>query len=237
MTFSACAWRAAAAALTIAVATVGQVRAGDDDPVKQFVREQLNGKTLGAPERVERIDNGAVESVITTTVRFHGFTETKSGFFFDVETAIRQTLYELDDNGARKEPGQIKDRGFTLRYRVGRRLSTGQYVGVAWSIDEKGGIAEDDDYPFSPYTILIRAEEGTVTMVSSSALYQDLYAKDGRWRPGIQEDTSVFSVENGKIRRAVKVKGYDVDPKTLEKTLSDDLPERVETELDAEPKK
>lgn len=222
--------------VVLVLSTVSVITADDTDgnrTAAKFVKEQMAGKTIVGAETTERLDSGKVDSVSSSRIQFRNFKETKSGFCFDAETTIHQVLYDLNADGKRIEPGQSKNRSFILRYQVGQRLSTKEYIGVALPVNKEGVVgAENDDYPFSPSSVQIRMEGEKLILTATTILYQDLFAKGGKWRPGVEEDSSVFSVHDGKLQRSLKIKGYDVDPRTLERKLSDDLPEEIQKQVD-----
>jgi len=205
----------------------------------KFFKANVNGKSVSEPATTFRVAGGKVESVSSTTVRFGNFTETKSGFFFDAQTTMSQKLYELGPDGKRVAgAGQNKDRQYTWRYQVGERKSTGQLVGVAFSVGPSGAPLVDSDYPFGAYAVTVcpSADGSSVRVAQASVLYQDLFAKNGGWRPGSEELVATYrlsSKDKTKLEREVKLRGYDVDTRTFEKKLSDDLPVRVQKEKGA----
>jgi hypothetical protein len=200
----------------------------------KFFKTYVNGRTVSEPATTFRVAGGKVESVSSTKVSFGNFTETKSGFFFDARTTMSQTLYELGPDGKRVAgAGQNKDRQYTWRYQIGERKSTGQLVGVAFSVGPSGAPLVDSDYPFGAYAVTVcpSADGSSVRVAQSSVLYQDLFAKNGGWRPGSEELVATYRLGSyKKLEREVKLRGYDVDTRTFEKKLSDDLPVRVQIE-------
>jgi hypothetical protein len=202
----------------------------------KFLKDNVNGKSVSEPTTTFPVAGGKVESVSSTTVRFGNFTETKSGFFFDAETTAAQTLYELGPDGKRVAgKGQNKDRRYTWRYQLGERRSTGQLVGAAFPVGNAGAVVDEGDYPFSVYAVTVcpGADGSFLRVAQSSVLYQDLYAKGGGWRPGVEELVATYRLSNNKdkkLEREIKLRGYDVEARTFEKKLSDDLPVRVQRE-------
>lgn len=215
----------------------GEDTAGDRAAAVKFLKDHVDGKTLVSPEAVLRGGGGKVEAVSSNRVRFCNFTETKSGFSFDAQVTIKQTVFDVGEDGKRQGSGRNHDRSFTWRYQVGQRRSTNQLIGVAVPVDDKGNMVDAGDPPFSAYSVRIRMADGKLIVSQSSVLHDDLFAKGGQWRPGAIEIDSEFVVRDGRLERTVKAKGYDVDPRTGEKKLSDTLPDRVEKQVDEKAEK
>jgi len=199
----------------------------------RFFKEHVVGKRVSEPARSLRVGGGKVESVFSQSIRFGNFTETKWGFSFNADTAISQTLYELGPNGKRLAgPGKKTDRRFIWRYQVTERRSTNQLTGAAFPVDKTGALVDDAEWPFTIYALTVCVPHNeTVRIVHSSVPYADLFAQGGGFRPGFEDLIVTYSLDaRGKLERQVKMRGYDLDMKTLEKKLSDEAPERVQRE-------
>jgi hypothetical protein len=200
--------------------------------VIDFIQKNLLGRQIAGAEHLTKVAAGKVDSVQSQSVMFNNLKPTKFGLTFDVEKTLKQTLFELDKSGNRSGQGSNKDRTFKRRFVISERLSTGELIGIAFSTDDQGQIKESAEYPFTADAVRVRLEGDKFTILSNSIVYADLYASATKWRPGSAESEEKYSLDkDGRLECFITVKGYDVDPTTLAKTLSDSLPTEALVEV------
>jgi len=203
-----------------AVALILSIAHADDPPVKsdraevvKFLKAKVIGKTLET-KSTSRIANGMVEAVFEARRTFSNLVETNQGFTFDVLIEIKQTNYDLDDQGKRTSASHNKDRTYVGHYMIGEKLSTGELIGMEVDLFSN----DPDAYPYSPQVVRMDVEGDALIMAINTVLYQDFYGKQNRFTPGAVETRYEFRVEDGRLVARQTTRAYNVDPKTLDRT-------------------
>jgi hypothetical protein len=125
---------------------------------------------------------------------------------------------------------EVTDRSFINRFYVSQRRSTNELVVYSFPVKD-GKFTHVDEFPFSMNAGRLTMGNDTLTIHLATVVYEDLYGKEpGKFRPGATDSTTIFEVVDGRVQRRDKTNGYDVDVKTLEKRVSDDLPEDISVE-------
>ena len=144
--------------------------------------------------------------------------ETPSGFAFDALLVIRQTIYDLDRRafgsspaaprprargplrGLRAEEHGPPDRDSNASSRCRRRT-------------RRHGYAE---------FVRLRAEGDRMVLDGTTVGYADFFASGGRYKPGVSDTESVFSVVGGKLRVDETEHNFYVDPESMARTPTGD---------------
>jgi len=208
--------------LVFAVAAIdlSSVHAGEPpgkperDQVVKFLRDKVIGKTLET-KSTSQIANGKVEAVFEARRTFSSLVKTNEGFTFDILIAIKQTNYDMDDQGNRIGASHKKNRTYVSRYLVGEKLSTGELIGTEVDVFS----SDPDAYPYTPMVVRMGIEGDALLMDVDTVLYQDFYGKDDRFTPGALEIRYEFRTDKGRLVARQTTRAYDVDPKTLERRL------------------
>jgi len=231
------------AVLACAVLTVAAIRAADEPKdngrtndsdraqVTKFFKEHVIGKTLGTPKTKFKMDDNKMEGDYEDQQIYNNFTETAEGFAFDVTSVSKQTLYDLDKEGKRIQPGRDFSGTFLSRYEICERASTKKLTGI--------------NRPLST-TIKAPSPEGTVTIVTgmkvadgkltwneSVPAYIDFPGIKGKYKPGSYDVKMTISIVEGKLQIEGDQTNFDVDPDTLKRTpAKEKLPIFVTKEID-----
>ena len=194
----------------------------DRDRAVTFLKTHVIGKTFNLPDAIFDYDDGKVEGVGSGTDSFTNLVETDDGFKFDVLSSSKLTNYDLDKAGNRILPGRKEDAIYLSRYELTTRRSTGKLVGTC-------RIVSSNHKTFTAgYTnaVLWKIEEEGFRSREQSLFYEDFFAAKGKWKSGASESRFHFYVEDGKLCVDAENLQFDVNPETLEKTLSSIEPTR-----------
>lgn len=150
--------------------------------VIKFFKENVIGRTLATPQTTYKWDDNKMEGEYQDQVIYNNFTETAAGFTFDVTSVSKQTLYDLDPQGQRLQPGRDFSGTFVLRYEICERTSTKQLTGIARPI---------------AMTIKAPSVEGTISLVTGMKVadgkliwnetlpgYADFPSAKDKYKPG-----------------------------------------------------
>jgi hypothetical protein len=164
-------------------------------------------------------------------VIYNNFTETAEGFAFDVTSVSKQTLYDLDSQGQRLQPGHDFSGTFVLRYQVGERASTKQLTGIARPI------AMTIKAPSAEGTVSVvmgmKVADGQLTWNETLPGYGDSPGTKGKYKPGSWSVKVSMSLVEAKLHIEAEQTNYDVDPVTLQRTPANEkLPIFVTKEID-----
>lgn len=216
------------AALVIMLTTSTVLAAEPSDgnaEIAAFIKQHLLGKTF-TRESKDAIDNGRVESSIKHSVKFVGLVQSDRGIEVDRLTTIVQTMRDLDADGRPSGEARRKDRVVVLRYYLGARKSTGELMGYATTVVS----SSPDAFPYSATAVRAELKKDRLVLHEDSVLYEDLFAKGGKFRPGAVTTTMSFEPKANGVELTSKTVGFDVDPKTMARTISDDLPVSISRE-------
>jgi hypothetical protein len=121
------------AAIRAADESKGDGKTNDSDraQVTRFFKEHVIGKTLATPKTKFKWDDNKMEGDYEDQVIYNNFTETAKGFGFDVTSVSKQTLYDLDKEGKRLQPGRDFSGTFVVRYEICERASTKKLTGIS----------------------------------------------------------------------------------------------------------
>ncbi len=87
-----------------------------------FFKANVNGKTVSATTNDE-------DSDFTQTWKYENLGVSGNGFTYDEKVDIKQTVYELDADGNRKQPGDQRNRSYKVRTEIGHREGTDLLLG------------------------------------------------------------------------------------------------------------
>ena len=194
----------------------------DRDRAVAFLKKHVIGKTVNLPDAIFDYDAGKVEGVGSSADSFTNLVETDDGFKFDVLSSSKLTNFDLDKDGKRILPGRKEDATYLSRYELTTRRSTGKLVGTC-------RIVSSNHKTFTAgYTnaVLWEVEDDGLKSREQSLFYEDFFAAKGKWKPGASESRFHFHVEEGKLCIDAENLQFDVNPETLERTLSSTEPTR-----------
>jgi hypothetical protein len=227
----ACAALAATGLLAADEKSDGKSDLTDRAPVVKFFKEKVIGRTLATPKTTFKWDENKMEGEYEDQVIYNNFIETAEGFGFDVTSVSKQTLYDLDKEGKRLQPGRDFSGTFLSRYEICERTSTKKLTGIS--------------RPLST-TIKAPSPEGTITLVTGMKVadgkltwsetlpgYADFPETKGKYKPGTWSVKISMSMVQGKLHIEGDQTNFDVNPDTLQRTpAKEKLPIFVTKEIE-----
>ena len=200
----------------LALATVADDRAApaaaasEKDRIVGFLKDHVIGRTFTAERYVVKIAGGKQEAEAEVSVTFADLAETRHGFYFDRAMTRKQTNYDLDASGNRTGKKYVKDSQSVTRLFLGATKSTGRVLG--YTVDS----FDSSDWPYATELLQMRLADDKLTLIRSSELYGDLYAKGDMYRPGVVRIRDVFSAEKDGVKMTDQEFGYDINARAVE---------------------
>ena len=194
--------------------------------VIDFFNKYIAGRTL-TMSRTGKLAGGKIETVFIRQMAFTPCIAEPDGFWWDTITMIRQTNYDLDEQGNRKSPPNKKHRAVVHRWEFRQLKSTEVLVGNRRDLANTMGctLASAED-------ISVHLEGKKLVVVEKTIGYDDHFAPNNRWQPGASEFRYLFSVDNGKLRCENIQQAFDVDPTTLKRTPRGGSVTMIEMEME-----
>jgi hypothetical protein len=216
-----------AAALLVAAATACPAADGNaaaDLPlVLKFVKDHVVGRTVVSPMKTYAFDDGRIETDYEDTTSYSQLTDMDRAFSFDMTIVKKYTRYDVKD-GKRVLPGVVRNIAEVSRYEFGERVSTGRLTGVLRLLSTTRPSDAATDHGTVTLVTGVRLTDGRLSWRETVPGYMDIIAAGGKYKPYSTEGESVMTVVSGRLRLAVEVKLYDVDPDTLARTAMKDKP-------------
>ena len=199
------------------------------DEIIQFIRQNIIGKTLFTDEVVYKLENGTLEGVYSDKMMFSDWVQTENGFKFNMTTVTRELVYNLDGKGMRTTIAKDYTGTSVFRYELALRKSTNQLTGYMRCIST---------------TVQHQTMEAVVCGISGvtfdgkelkwqekQLLYRDNPVEADKYKPVTFDSKVRFYLDNGKAVFEYLPTLWDVDPDTLERSLSkDDYPPYISRE-------
>ena len=199
------------------------------DEIIQFIRQNIIGKTLLTDEVVYKLENGTLEGVYSDKMMFSDWMQTENGFKFNMTTVTRELVYNLDGKGTRTTIAKDYTGTSVFRYELALRKSTNQLTGYMRCIST---------------TVQHQTMEAVVCGISGvtfdgkelkwqekQLLYRDNPVEADKYKPVAFDSKIRFYLDNGKAVFEYLPTLWDVDPDTLERSLSkDDYPPYISRE-------
>ena len=183
-----------------------------------FCKYMLDREFVLAPEsKVTRwIDNGKIEVDFDRTVRFTNLSVSPGGFSFNVLLSVKQTNYDLDAEGKRILPGQMKNRTLIEKHTFSRSKSTGKIVGRTESICHD---IPNTVLSMTRNQILFMEDEDKMVIIEiPDGFIGDYFTTGGKYKPGTAKNRTEIVVKDGKVIRTLTSETFDIDPETMKIT-------------------
>ncbi len=199
------------------------------DEIIQFIRQNIIGKTLFTDEVVYKLENGTLEGVYSDKMMFSDWVQTENGFKFNMTTVTRELVYNLDGKGMRTTIAKDYTGTSVFRYELAFRKSTNQLTGYMRCIST---------------TVQHQTMEAVVCGISGvtfdgkelkwqekQLLYRDNPVEADKYKSVAFDSKVRFYLDNGKAVFEYLPTLWEVDPDTLERSLSkDDYPPYISRE-------
>ena len=146
-----------------------------------FLREQVDGRNLFTKQLTYRLNGGELEGVYSDQLSFCNLLSGVGFCSLDLFVIAKEQVFRLDAAGRRAE--KQKDIGAVslFRYELAQRNSTEEVTGTFRCVSARG----KEVYARAGVSGLseVVLEGGAWSLLEDQALYRDLPAKDGGFRP------------------------------------------------------
>lgn len=189
------------------------------EEIIRFLRECIAGKTLVTDEVVYKLEDGNLEGVYCDEMLFSDISVTEHGFRFNMTTVTKERLYQLDDTG--KRAGLVKDFTGTsvFRYELATRKSTSRMTGYMRCISSTVKDHTMEAVVYGVFNVIFDGKE--LRWEEMQLLYRDTPVGEGKYRPVAFDSKVRFYLDGGKVVFEYLPTHSEVNPDTLEKTLSE----------------
>lgn len=185
-----------------------------------FFKKNVLGKRLATDELIYSLEDGKLEGVYSDRMTFSDLLISANGFQFDMALVTKEKVYNKDAEGNRL--GIVKD--YTgagiYHYEMAQRKSTSEITGYMRLLSASVGEHTMEAVVYGAFNM--RLDEGQLKWQEQQLLYRDMPTDRGTYRPVAFDADIRFYIEEGKLRFEYVPHYYDVDAKTMGKTLSKD---------------
>lgn len=197
--------------------------------VADFISENLSGKTFETRVTATLAD-GKLETEFLRRTMYLPVRRMNGALQIDRVASIKQKLWDLDEHGKRKagDP-QVNDRVIVSRTILRESKATGALKGHSETLASSSLDAEP---PYSPTSCTVSLDGNKLTMVTKTPLYADGFGPGGTHIPISSDVVSVYQSEGGHVLAHETIRGYSVDPKTLDRIKEVNTTTSEEREID-----
>ena len=187
------------------------------EKIVEFLRKNVNGKTLYTDEMTYYLENRKVRCAYSDQISFSNMFFSKVRFTMDMFVVSREKMAETYTGHV------IRDiySSSLYRYSLAKRLSTGGATGTVTLVASS---LMSDPVPAESIVSGIYGMElgdNELRWVDEQMLYRDQLSADGSYRPVAFRSNCRFLIEGGRLVYECKKECFDVDPRTMERTPSD----------------
>lgn len=183
-----------------------------------FLEKQVIGKSLETNETIYYLEDGKLEGFYSDEMFFSDLLVSPNGFQFNMTTVAREKIYVVDSN---KNRGDIK-KDFTgvsvFRYEIAERKSTSQLTGVMRLLSSTVPEQTMEGVVYGVYDFEL--ESSQLRWKEQQLLYRDMPTENNYFRAVAFDANIRLYVENKKLKFEYVPTYFDVNTKTLQKTLS-----------------
>lgn len=199
------------------------------DKVIQFLQKYIIGKTLLTDEVVYRLKDGNLEGVYSDKMMFSDLERTENGCKFHMTTVTQESVYHLNEAGERTALAKDYTGTSVFRYELAMRRSTGQLTGYMRCVSTTVQNPTMDAVVCGISGVTFHGEE--LKWRENQLLYRDNPIGGNEYKPVAFDAGVRFYLDRGKTVFEYLPVLWDVNPDTLEKTLSrDDYPPYISRE-------
>ncbi len=198
--------------------------------VMLFIRENIIGKTLLTDKVTYKLENGKLEGIYNDKMMFSDLQRTENGFKFNMTTISQESVYNLDEKGARTTI--VKDYTGTsvFRYELAMRKSTKQLTGYMHCISTTVHNPTMEAVACGIFDVAFDGKE--LRWQENQLLYRDNPTGGGAYKPVAFDSKVRFYIDKGKVVFEYLPTLWEVDPDKLERRLSqDNYPPYISKEL------
>lgn len=199
------------------------------DEIIQFIRQNIIGKTLLTDGVVYKLDNGTLEGVYSDKMMFSDWMQTENGFKFNMTTITQELVYNLDGKGVRTTIAKDYTGTSVFCYELALRKSTKQLTGYMHCVSTTVQNPTMDAVVCGIFGVVFDGKE--LKWQEKQLLYRDNPIKTDKYKPVAFDSKVRFYLDNGKTVFEYLPTLWDVNPDTLDRSLSkDDYPPYISRE-------
>ena len=190
------------------------------DSIIGFIRDNVIGRLLETEELTYLLEGGDLEGVYSDKISFSELTVSDNGIQFNMIVVTEEKVYAKDDKGNRSKIVKDFTGSGTFHYELSLRKSTSEITGVMRLLTSSTNDHTMEAIVYGVHDM--KLEEGQLKWKEQQLMYRDMPAGEGCYRPVAFDSEIRFYKENEKLRFEYIPIYWDVDPKTMKKTLSKD---------------
>lgn len=189
-----------------------------ENQIIKYLKENVLYRPLITDEVIYYLGDGLLEGVYIDSMTFSDLLITEYGFQFSMTTVTKEKVYSL--NAKKKRVGIEKDYTGTsiFRYELAFRKSSEEITGYMRGLSTSVPNHTMEGVVYGVYDV--RLENNQLKWKEQQLLYRDLPSDGGKYNSVAFDSEVRFYLKDEKLRFEYTPKLYNVDPKTLIKTLS-----------------
>lgn len=187
------------------------------EKIIDFLRSNVNGKTLYTEERTYHLGGGKLRGTYSDQISFSNMFFSKVRFTIDMFVVSKEMIIDTSTGD------EIQDvySSSLFRYSLAKRLSTGSATGVMTFVASS---LLSDPVPMESTVSSIydmKLEDGELSWIDDQMLYRDQPGTDGTFRPVAFKEGCRLFMERGRLVYERKIECFDVDPQTMKRMPSE----------------
>jgi hypothetical protein len=199
--------------------------------VRDFIRQNLIGRTVSAEPVSARTDDGQTETTYVDQTFFSNLVWRQNGFDFDLTAITIGRRYGLDSEGRRTALAGSMDAVRVFRYEMTGRVSTGKLLGFSRCISSTN--EQFDPLAGACFMVQTGLQDDGLVITERQIGYSDFPAPGGGRKPQALDSRFRYVTDNrGGLTVELDQEIFDVDPTSFERRPSGD---RVPMQLSREP--
>ena len=190
------------------------------DEIIQCLHDHIIGKTLLTDDVVYQLENGTLEGVYSDKMMFSDLVKTENCFKFNMTTVTQELVYNLDEKGMRTTIAKDYTGKSVFGYELALRKSPKQLTGYmhCGSTTVQNQTMEAVVCGIAGVTF----DGKELKWKENQLLYRDNPIGEDTYKPVAFDSQVRFYLDNGKTVFEYLPTLWDVNPDTLEKSLSKD---------------
>lgn len=183
-----------------------------------YLRETVIERTLSTDDVIYFLDEGKLKGVYSDTMLFSDLMTTENGVKFNMTTVTTEKIWVLNDKGEEKELKKDFCGTSVFRYELALRKSTGEITGFMRCLSSTVRQHTMEGVVYGIYGV--KLQNGSLKWKEKQMFYRDTPSEDKCFKPVAFDAEVSFSEENGKLMFEYLPRYFDVDPVSMERTLS-----------------
>ncbi|WP_029905936.1 hypothetical protein [Prevotella sp. 10(H)] len=199
------------------------------DKIIEFIRNNVLGKQLVTDELSYLLEEGKLQGIYSDKMIFSDLAVTENGFQFNMTVVTEEQIYTRDEAGDKGDLVRDYTGAGVYHYELAERRSSGQMTGVMRLLSATVRDHTMEAVVYGVYDVMLT--DGELKWKEQQLLYRDNTSDADSYRAVAFDADIRFYLENGKLRFVHIPSYWNVNTKTMEKTLSkDQLPAFVSKE-------